>query len=188
MIEEKVLTVPAAAALRDRFIGWQCRLRQIAVREAGGKPSPGMRPRVLSPVGEALAPAITVLIVPSDPGDSIKLFRYQVLRTEDPLERYDQALEFLAANYFQRPREFSDVMTALFAAESRLADELLALGRCRLDFVQYGQVFRLPCTVVQFTEDDEQFQATFWHNRLYNPRLPAGIRVLGFRPDWSQAS
>ena len=179
---------PVAAALRDRFIGWQCRLRQMAVREAGGKPSAGMRPRVLSPAGEALAPAITVLIVPVDPGDSIKLFRYQVLRTEDPAERYDKALELLAANYFQRPREFSDVMTALFAAESRLADELLTLGRCLLDFAQYDQVFRVPCAVVRFAGDDEQFQATFWHNRLYNPRLPAGVRVLGFRPDWSQAS
>jgi hypothetical protein len=188
MIEKTVLIEPAAAALRDRFIGWQCRLRQTAVRQAGGKPSAGMRPQVLSPTDEALAAAITVLIVPAEPTESVKLFRYQVLRTEDPAERYDQALELLAANYFQHPREFSDVMTALFAAKSELADELLKLGRCRLVFEQYNQSYRVPCSVVQFAEDDEQFQATFWHNRLYNPNLPAGVRVLGFKPDWSHAS
>lgn len=169
-------------------MGWQCRLRQMAVREAGGKPSAGMRPRVLSPAGAELAAAITVLIVRADPGDSIKLFRYQVLRTEDPAERYDRALELLAADYFQHPREFSDVMTALFAAKSQLAEELLNLGRCDLVFEQYNDACRVPCAVVQFTEDDQHFQATFWHNRLYNPNLPAGVRVLGFKPDWSRAS
>ena len=188
MSEKTVLIEPAAEALRDRFIGWQCRLRQMAVREAGGKPSAGMRPQVLSPVGDELAAAITVLIVPADPGDSVQLFRYQVLRTEDPVERYDKGLEFLAANYFQQPREFSDVMTALFAANSELADQLLKLGQCRLIFEQYNQSYRVPCSVVQFAQDDPHFQATFWHNRLNNPNLPAGVRVLGFEPDWRHAS
>ena len=42
-----VLTEVAAAALRDDFIGWQCRLRQHSARQAVGKPLDGMRPRVL---------------------------------------------------------------------------------------------------------------------------------------------
>ncbi|MCH7795324.1 MAG: hypothetical protein IH900_09330, partial [Proteobacteria bacterium] len=36
----------AQAALRDHFLGWQCRLRQMAVRQAGGRPTSGMRPEV----------------------------------------------------------------------------------------------------------------------------------------------
>jgi len=32
--------------LRDQFVGWQCRLRQLAVRQDGGRPSAGMKPRV----------------------------------------------------------------------------------------------------------------------------------------------
>ena len=36
----------AEAALRDHFLGWQCRLRQLAVREAGGRPTSGMRPEL----------------------------------------------------------------------------------------------------------------------------------------------
>ena len=147
-----------------------------------------MQPRVLSPSGGELAAAITVLIVPADPDDSIKLFRYQVLRTEDPAERHDRVLELLASEYFQQPRDFSDVMTALFAAKSWLADELLSLGRCRLVFEQDDEAYRVPCAVVKFREDELQFQATFWHNRLYNPTLPPGVRVLGFKPDWRHAS
>lgn len=188
MTDKMTLIEPTAAKLRDRFLGWQCRLRQMAVREAAGKPSAGMRPQVLSPAGEELAPAITVLIVPADPGDSVQLFRYQVLRTQDPLERYDKALELLAADYFQHPREFSDVMTALFASKSELADELLKLGACSLVFEQDRRGYRVPCKVAELPEDQEFFQVTFWHNRLYNPNLPAGVRVLSFAPDWRHAS
>ena len=36
-----------AAKRRDSFLDWQCRIRQVAMREEGGRPSPGMRPRVL---------------------------------------------------------------------------------------------------------------------------------------------
>ena len=31
------------------------------------------------------------------------------------------------------------------------------------------------------------FQATYWHNALFNPALPGSVRVLGFQPDWSRA-
>ena len=36
---------PPADRIRDHFLGWQCRIRQIAMRQEGGRPSPGMRPR-----------------------------------------------------------------------------------------------------------------------------------------------
>ena len=47
-LDNIILLEPAAQALRDEFIGWQCRIRQIAVREGGGRPSSGMRPRVVA--------------------------------------------------------------------------------------------------------------------------------------------
>ena len=52
-----VLTEPAARALHQQFLGWQCRVRQLAVREAGGRPSAGMRPRVTTTAGEEISPA-----------------------------------------------------------------------------------------------------------------------------------
>ena len=34
-----VLTDVAAQQLRDDFLGWQCRLRQLSARQAGGRAS-----------------------------------------------------------------------------------------------------------------------------------------------------
>jgi len=179
---------PAAAALRDEFIGWQCRLRQLAVRQDGGRPSAGMRPRVLSPAGDELAAGIIVLIVPAQPEETIKLFRHQVLKTLDPVERWEKALELMSASYFQRPRDFSDVLTALFSGGSGLVDRLLAFGACRLEFAQYAQGYRLPCRVRALAEADAFYQATYWHNRLFNPNPPPEARVLAFAPDWAHAT
>lgn len=182
-----VLLEPAARALRDEFVGWQCRIRQLAVREMGGRPTSGMRPRISTLDGREIAAATTVLIVPEEPWDSAKLFRHQYLKTQDPVERYDKALEIAAANYFQQPRDFSDVLTALFGPKSEIADALLRLGRCLLEFSQYSQCYRLPCSVAQLNDDDGFYQATYWHNSMYNPYLPAGVRILAFTPDWSRA-
>ncbi len=175
------------AALRVHFLGWQCRLRQMAVRHAGGRPTSGMRPRVrLEGTAETLGP-ITVRILGKEPRETTAQFRHMVRKTQDPAERYKAALETLAAAHYQRPREFSDRLTALFGPDSELADQLLAAGRCVLEFEQYSQRYRLPCAARALAEDDPAFQATYWHNALFNPALPGGVRVLGFQPDWSRA-
>lgn len=183
-----MLIEPAATALRDEFIGWQCRIRQLSARQAGGRPSPGMRPRVVAPSGDELSPAITVLIVEAEPHDSIALFRFQYLKTPDPTERYDKALEILSAGYFQQPRTFSDVMTALFGPRSALAARLLQQGHCILEFQEYAQAYRVPCALAELAADHSLYQATYWHNHLFNPNLPAGVRILSFTPDWTHAS
>lgn len=178
----------AGQALRAHFLGWQCRLRQYAVRESGGRPTSGMRPRVLLMEPEADLGAITVLINKSAPQEVTSQFRHLVRKTHDPVERYNNALRFLSAAYYQRPEGFSDELTALFGEISQTADRLLADGRCRLLFAQYSQSYDLPCGVRQLPQDHPAFQATFWHNGLFNPNLPGGVRVLAFRPDWSKAA
>ena len=90
----------ASANLREHFLAWQCRIRQIAMRQAGGRPSPGMRPRVLDASGGELAGALTVLIIPRDPAESTDFFRFQVLKTADPRDLYERALGYLQADYF----------------------------------------------------------------------------------------
>ena len=177
----------AQAALRDHFLGWQCRLRQMAVRQAGGRPTSGMRPEVRLAEADTPLGAITTLIVRREPREATAQFRHLVRKTQDPAERYDAALETLAAAYYQRPREFSDELTALFGPAPGLADQLLAAGRCVLDFAQYSQRYRLPCAARNLAEAEPAFQATYWHNALFNPALPGGVRVLGFQPDWARA-
>jgi len=183
-----VLNRQAAAALRGEFLGWQCRIRQLAAREDGGRPSSGMRPRVSSRSGIELSPGIVTLIVESEPEHSTQQFRYQYLRTQDPNERYDSMLEVLQGSYFQDPTRFSDVLTALFAAESPLAAQLLDAGGCVLEFEQYTQGYRMRCAVTRLAESHALHQATLWHNRMFNPQLPPGIQILAFRPDWPHAA
>jgi hypothetical protein len=182
-----VLTKTAAAALRAEFIGWQCRIRQLAVRQDGGRPSAGMRPRVETPAGDEISAGVIVLISETEPDDTTQQFRYQYLKTQDPNERYDRMLEFLQGRYFQQPARFSDVMTALFAQGSALAQRLLELERCVLQFEQYRQGYRIPCAVSRLAATHPRHQATFWHNRQFNDRRPAEVEVLAFTPDWAHS-
>jgi hypothetical protein len=176
-----------AERLRDHFLGWQCRIRQIAMRQEGGRPSPGMRPRVLTMLGRELSPALTVLIVPKEPAESTAFFKFQVQKTPDPRDVYERGLAFLQADYFQQPREFSDTLTAVLTERSGIAAALLAEGTCVLEFEQFRQFYRLPSAVFALPADDPAREATLWHNRLFNPSLPDDVRVLAFRPDWVKA-
>ena len=104
-------------------------------------------------------------------------------------DRYSHAAAvFLAAGSFQHPENFSDVMTALFGPDSAIADALLNHGGCVLEFEAYAQAYRVPCRVVELATRDSFFQATYWHNRMFNPNMPPGVRVLSFAPDWKHAA
>lgn len=174
--------------IRDQFLGWQCRIRQIALRQEGGRPSPGMRPRVTTTLGRELSSALTVLIVPKAPAESTAFFRFQVQKSRDPREIYEKGLAYLQADHFQQPRDFSDTMTALLPAGSTLAATLLNEATCILEFEQFRQSYSLPCAVFDLSGGDPAREATIWHNRLFNPALPDDVHVLAFRPDWANAT
>lgn len=188
-MENRVINLEAAqVALRDAFLGWQCRIRQLSVRQAGGRPTAGMRPDVtLESASEPLG-AITVLILKAEPAEATAQFRHMVRKTHDPAERLESALKTLQAAYYQRPKDFSDVMTALFGPDSATAQRLATAGVCRLAFEQYQQRYDIPCRVRRLGEVEPAYQATYWHNALFNPRLPAGIEILAFNPDWAHAA
>jgi hypothetical protein len=177
-----------AERLRDRFLAWQCRIRQEAMREEGGRPSSAMRPRVLDAKGRELAAALTVLLVPADPEESTAFFRYQVMRSSDPRETYQRALGYLQADYFQKPENFSDRLLAVLPSGSLLAESLIQNKMCQLAFEQYRQSYLLLCTVRELKRGDAFREAAIWHNRLFNPALPDRVHVIAFKPDWSSAS
>ena len=181
-------TAPRAERLRDHFVGWQCRIRADAMRRRAGQPSPGMRPQVLSAAGEELAPAVTTLLVRREAESFAPEFRHLARRTHDPRDRREAALALLAERYYQHARDFSDVLTATFAAGSALADDLVSEGRCVLAFAQDSQGYTLPCTVRRLRPDDPRREETWWHNALFNPQLPPDIPILAFAPRWLQAT
>lgn len=176
-----------AGAFRDHFLGWQCRIRQIAVREDGGRPSSGMRPRVLTVTGRELSPALTVLIVPKEPEESTAFFRFQVQKSRDVRDVYERGLAYLQSEYFQQPKDFSDRLTAVLPPRSETAAAMLAEKASVLEFSQFRQFYRLSCAVFELAVGDPVRDATLWHNRLFNPALPDDMMVLSFRPDWSAA-
>jgi len=136
---------------------------------------------------EAVVAEIIVLITQAEPADITAEFRHLVRRTHDPRERYDAALKLLSAHYYQDPAAFSDEITALFGVESALAERLLVARQATLTFEHFSQRFVLPCDVRDLPEAAPAFQATYWHNALFNATLPGKVRVLGFRPDWAAA-
>ncbi len=184
---EVIRLVAAQAALRDHFLGWQCRLRQLAIREAEGRPTAGIRPTVSFAGQTEASGQITVMIVPRAPEETTAEFRHLVRRTHDPAERYKSALKFLAAAYYQHPQDFSDELTALFGPGSVLTERLLGNGHCQLGFEQFSQRYALPCEVRDLPENAPPYQATLWHNSLFNVGIPAGIRIVAFQPDWATA-
>ena len=184
---EPVVKPSAAKNLREEFLAWQCRIRQIAMRQDGARPSPGMRPRLLDQAGRDMVPALTVLMIPRDPSESTAFFRFQVMRSADPRELYERALSFLQADYFQRPASFSDQLLAVLPEGSEIAAALTAQGRCILAFEQFSQAYRLPCAVSALQPGDAARDAAIWHNRLFNPALPETVHVVAFQPDWASA-
>ena len=171
--------------LRDRFLRWQCRIRQIAMRRHDGRPTSGMTPLVSGPAGPA---ARVVTVLSKRPEHSVTMeLRHLARRTHDPAERREHALKLLAERHYQAAREFSDTLTASFPPDSRTAARLLEGRECRLDFEQFSQRYRVHCAVRRLSEHNPIREATFWHNLLFNPRLPADCIILGFEPDWGRS-
>ncbi len=176
------------ADLRSQFLAWQCLVRQRAMRVGDGRPTSGMCPHLSLADGGSYSGQVTLLIIRAEAAHDVSQFRHMVQKTHDPADRYKAAIKYLSATYYQKPQEFSDEMTGLFSAEGLLARALCARGSCILEFSQFGSRYRLPCSVRELEENTQAHEATYWHNRLFNSRIPADIKILGFLPDWRDAT
>ncbi|MDJ0613758.1 MAG: hypothetical protein QNJ29_08765 [Rhizobiaceae bacterium] len=173
--------------MRDSFMRWQCRVRQIAMREKQGRPDDGVIADV-TPEGatEALGSIVTVL-------NKAPLFsktpelKHMYLRTNDPAQRRDKALQLFSETYYQKHKEFSDVITATFLPNSQGAQTLLDAKRCMLAYEAYNQTFSLKCQVRELSKGEPIYQATYWHNLLFNPNLSPDTIILGFQPVWKES-
>ena len=172
--------------IQNYFIGWQCRVRELALRSEEGRPNGGMRPKIALKNGKVVFPAATLLIIPEHPDQIIKQFRFMALKTQDPKERYTKALQLLAARFYQKTEDFSGAMAGIF---SRFSDEVMALekdGYCIIEFDYQQQAFKIPCNVSESPKNDQVYEFTYWHNYLFNPNLSPEVKVLYFKPDWSE--
>ena len=174
--------------IQNHFIGWQCRVRQYAMRNGEGRPTPGMRPDVLLEDGKEVASAVTLLLVPDLLQDSILQFRFMALKTQDPQERYKKAVQLLSASFYQNVEQFSGLLTGLFSRSSETVKMLVKKRKCVLKFDYQQQSYRIPASVKDFPKEEQAYEFTYWHNFLFNPHLSPDVIVLGFEPDWSDSS
>ena len=122
--ERNYLTENNRLPIQNYFIGWQCRVREFALRNEEGRPNGGMRPQIELKNGEVVFPAATLLIIPDHPDQTIRQFRYMALKTQDPKERYSKALQLLAAKFYQNAEDFSGAMSGIFSRSSEEVEEL----------------------------------------------------------------
>ncbi len=174
--------------LRKAFLRWQCRVRQMSMRDQDGRPDDAIMPAVLLPdQPEALGHIITVMN--KAPGYSVTAeLTHMAAKTNDPAQRRDAAIRFLSAGYFQNAVEFSDILTATFPPGSEGAKKIHDAGQCQLVFEAYAQTFDLTCKVWRLAPHNLLHQATMAHNRLFNPSIHPETEVLGFEPDWGASS
>lgn len=168
-----------------RFLGWQCRVRQYAVRRQAGRPPQGSLASVT--LDGRFAGRINTVMCKLEPERITAEFRFMVQKTHDPRAVHENALNLLGERYYQIPAEFDDRLTAIFAIDSDLAVRLLSAGRCELGFSQGNQDFTLVGVARDCEPGSTEYEATYWHNRLFNPSLPGRVRVVQFETDWDRS-
>ena len=174
--------------LRDAFMRWQCRVRQIAMRENLGRPDDASTPTVCLPCAlDPLGKIITVLCKSPAYSKTPEL-RHIYQHTNEPAQRRDKALQLLAESYYQKHAEFSNMLTATFAPKSKFAIALEKTALCQLKFDAYGQQFELVCVVTRLGNTHPNYLATWWHNIIFNPNLNPQSIILGFSPNWEISS
>ena len=146
-----------------------------------------MTPRLEIESDAEFVASLIVLLVEKEPESQTAYLRQIVRRTQDPSARRNSALQCLCADYYQHPKNFSDALTALFEPRSVTAECLVRVGSCVLHFEQFGQRYRVSCRVEVLASDAPAFQATFWHNSIFNPSLSGDVQVLAFHPNWSKS-
>ena len=172
---------------REAFLGWQCRARRTAMRQAGGRPNGAVTPALVfageDPCGQ---PLVTVLCRRPDCSVTPEL-KHMAKRSQDPAERRAQAVRFFAAGYCSSWRDFSDTLTAAFEPGSPTARRIAETGECRLEFDAFAHRFGLECRAARLGREHPLRAATWWHNHLFNPTLHPQAEIIGFEPDWRRS-
>jgi hypothetical protein len=174
-------------ALQHEFVAWQCRIRQISLRDHDGEPMPAMRPRVSSRRGDVLSSGVMTLLVPLEPSEAAAYIRFQMQKTADSHAAREAVVRYLASEFYQLPELFSDEITAVFGDVSETAARLVKLREVLLDFNQYAQTYRMFCTVRRLERTDAAHDFSLSQARAFNRNIPASAAVLGFKPDWRSA-
>jgi hypothetical protein len=174
--------------LRDSFMRWQCRVRQMMMRDNRGRPGDGITPALTLAGADVPMGHVITLMSKMPQYSKTPEMRHLARKTNDPALRREAALTFFSEYYYQKAAEFSDTLTATFPPGSPGAANIREAGRVTLTFGAYNQRYDLNCRVWTLTGRNPLHQATYWHNLLFNPGLASDTIILGFEPDWSHST
>ena len=174
--------------MKDKFIKWQCHTRQMMMRDNQGRPYAAIMPEVYLAGQDASVGALITILNKLPSYSQTPEMLHMARKTNDPAQARSQAIQFFSATYYQKFRQFSDVLSATFPPGSGGAAQLMEAGSCRLGFEAYAQRFDLDCTVTPLAQQSALYQATMAHNRLFNSGLSSETIVLGFEPDWEKST
>ena len=176
------MTDLSTAELYQRFLSWQCRLRKLSMRELGGRPTAGMSAGVYAVCGGDEQSRMNFLIMRRETGERTKELRHIVRKTPDSAEWMKHGLRILAERHYHDEDQFENRLTALFGLESTLGYALIEAGQCRLRFAEGGIEHEFTFDVELLDPRHPLFEATYWHNHLFNPALPGKVNVLACPP------
>ncbi|GAB4281920.1 MAG: hypothetical protein Kow0058_00150 [Roseovarius sp.] len=188
LIQEQLGLSGSPHPLRRKFLAWQCRTRQTIMRHNDGRPDAAIMPEVLLPGAEQPLGAIITVLNRTPAHSVVPELVHMAKRTFDPVQVRSRAMQYFSASYYQKPEQFSDILTATFPPGSPGARRIREAETCRLLFDAYSQQFDLWCRVWTLAPNNPLHAATMAHNRLFNPALPADAVILGFEPDWRKSS
>ena len=177
------------AELKMRFLKWQCLMRQALMREDMGQPNDAITPELVQTDNEQSQGRFISLISKDESHSLLPELRHIANKTHDPALRRQAAIQFFSAEYYQKAAEFSDRLTAVFAPQARERAHFIdEMGDWMLKFNGFGHQFNLFCRAHLLSRQDYLFQASWWHNFMFNPNLQAESVILAFIPDWSKSS
>ena len=184
----QIETEPETLKMRRSFIKWQCRVRQIAMRECGGRPDDSVTPEVkLAKVGSSFGAVIT--LIHKLPQFSVTSeLQHMAKKTFDLSQKREQAIQFLSSTFYQKHAEFSDILTSTFKPNSRGAARIAESECCTLIFDAFNQRYEIACGVKILDCQDPLHQSTVAHNILFNPLLHPKTIILAFQPNWAKSS
>ena len=171
---------------QEAFMKFQCRARQMIMRDNLGRPDASITPTIYLKGNTKPITEIITLMHKLPEYSALSELMHIARKTNDPSQRRDQAVKLLSASYYQKHREFTDVLTATFTPNSNLAETLISEGSCRLLFDAHSHKFESTFTVNKLERSEFLFRSTIMHNQLFNPNLHPETIILSFSPGWEE--
>ena len=171
---------------QEKFMKFQCRARQMIMRDNLGRPDASITPAIYLKGNTKPITEIITLMHKLPEYSALSELMHIASKTNDPSQRRDQAVKLLSASYYQKHREFTDVLTATFTPNSNLAETLISEGSCRLIFDAYSHKFESTFSVIKLERSEFLFRSTIIHNQLFNPNLHPETIILSFSPGWEE--